>query len=108
MNATLYQRKRKTPKGSRPPIKHFEIVHNNTPYTLEDVQSFCRYGGFMNPWRQRYVDVYQPPWEFIRDHPEKTIITVETNHVTDQIWIYSVPFSIYQNRITNADWSIHR
>ena len=85
-----------------------EIVHNNTPFTLAEVKTFCRYGGFNNAWRQRYVDVYQPPVEFIAEHPEGTVITVGTNNVTDQIWICVEPFADYKSRILNADWSTYR
>jgi hypothetical protein len=104
MNLTL--NRRKTPKGSRPPMRIPQIVHNNTPFSLAEVKSFCRYGGFINIWQHRYVDVYQPPVEFIAEHPEGIVITIETNHVTDQIWIYGQPYSLYKTRIINADWSM--
>ena len=84
-----------------------EIVHNNTPYILDEVLKFECYGSFLNGWRQRKVYVYQPPVDFLQENPN-TVISVGYAAYTDQYWICMEPFSTYKSRIVNADWSPYK
>jgi hypothetical protein len=82
-------------------------IINNTQYTLKEVQSFSRYGGFMNYWRHRRVDVYQPPVDYIEEYPGY-VFTVSYNFETDTYWICEEPYAAYEGRIINADWRDYR
>jgi hypothetical protein len=104
MNATM-TRRRTTVKGQ--PQMPEAVLHNNTSLSLAEVRNLPRYGGFVNEWRQRYVDVYQPSVEFLQKNPE-TVISVGFNAQTNTTWICVEPFSNYQSRIQNADWSTYR
>ena len=98
-------RRRSTMKGEQPTPK--ETVINNTELSLKEVRSLHHYGGFMNEWRSRYVDVYKPTFEFLQNHPE-TVISVGHNFPTNTTWICIEPFDAYSGRITNADWRPYR
>lgn len=101
--------RRSTCKGTvpakKPPVG--PTIINNTEFSLEQVRNFPRYGGFINYWRQRYVDVYQPPVNYIEKNPGY-VITVGTNHESNTIWICEEPYEAYESRIINADWSAYR
>jgi hypothetical protein len=103
MTATL--RKRATVKGH--PLPPTLTIINNTTLTLEEIRELPRYGGFMNYWRQRKVEVYQPSVEYLKEHPE-TVISVGYNFTENKYWICEEPFSAYSSRILNADWSDYR
>jgi hypothetical protein len=80
-----------------------EVITNNTNLPIEEVRTLQRYGGFLNRWRNRYVDVYQPSVEFLQNHPE-TVITVGHNSESNATWICVEPASVYSHQIAHADW----
>lgn len=77
------------------------------PWTLEEIRSFPCYGGFLNSWRQRFVNIYQPPVEFLQENPGK-VITVGSNYRTNTFTICLEDYSAYKGRIENADWSEYK
>lgn len=104
----VINRRRDTVKGHGKglTVEPKEIIINNTSYTLKEVRNFERYGGFLNAWRQRYVDIYQPPVDFLETHPN-TVITVGHNYESNTTWICIEPWSDYSARILGADWSTY-
>ena|SRR5579863_1520477 len=79
-----------------------EIIHNTTPYTLDDTFNMPTYGRFMNSWRQRFVVVHVHPSD-----PER-VITVGRNFATNTTWICDEPRADYASRIDRNDWSEYK
>jgi hypothetical protein len=100
--------RRKICKGSGIEPSKIPTIINNTPWSLEKVRTFQRYGGFMNYWRQRKVDVLQPPAEWIAKNDGQWVVSVGFNFQTNTYWICLETFSNYASRIINADWSDYR
>ena len=71
--------------------------------------TFERYGGFLNEWRERFVDVFQPPTDWIAENPDKpTVVTIGSNYKTNTYWVCMERYEDYRGRIENANWSTYR
>jgi len=90
------------------------VIHNNTPWTMEEVKKFQIYGSFLNSWRGRFVDVYQVPEEWsqgnlkVQNPLNHCVVTVGSNYKNKEYWICIEPYSDYASRIKHADWSEYK
>ena len=81
------------------PYKPTRTVHNNTKYTMDEIRTFHKYGGFLNEWRERFVEVFKHP-----DDPEGRVLTIGANYRTDTFWLCDEDMESYAGRIKHNDW----
>lgn len=80
-------------------------IINDTSLSFDQVQKLKKYGGFINVWNQRYVELYQPSVEYLQTHPN-TVISLSYSPITHKYWICEEPFGEYEARIIAADWIV--
>ena len=89
----------RTKKSVEPP----RTIHNNTKYNMDEIRSFHKYGGFLNEWRERFVEVFKHP-----DDPEGRVLTIGANYRTNTFWLCDEDMESYAGRIKHNDWRSYK